>query len=64
MQRLWLKCPKRVCDIVREHYMRPEARAAFVRALQDTYGYTRRQAKSVASKLAREDVKETRKTSV
>ena len=47
-------CAKAVCSLVRAHYLRPQARARFVRELMATYGFTRRRARKMASVLARE----------
>ena len=38
---------------MRRHYLRPEARDAFVRALVETDGWTRKRARSEASAMAR-----------
>ena len=46
-------CSRATCTLVRRHYLRPEARDAFVRALVDTYGWTRKRARSEASAMAR-----------
>ena len=47
-----VQCSKRTCAIVRQHYLRPEARARFVGELVKTYNVPASVAKAMAETLA------------
>lgn len=46
-------CSKRTCAFVRAHYLHPERREDFVRALMRTYDMSEKKARHTAADMAR-----------